>query len=304
MRVLVTGGAGFIGSRLVRSLTASGASVCVLDNLHRGTLDALAGTGADFIEGDIRDSAVVRRASSGVEIVYHLAAQSNVMGALKDCEYAFTTNATGTYNVLKAANDAGARRLIYTSSREVYGDVDRLPVPETAPINPKNPYGISKACGELACRLFNGGTSPDTVVLRLANVYGPGDRDRVIPLFINNALAGRPLLIYGTGKVLDFVWVDDVVDALIRASRMRGGCRAINIGTGYSVELPALAERIITLTGSRSQVEYAPARSVEVDRYVACIDSARELLEFTPEPEALSHLPEVIESIPRPRSSA
>jgi nucleoside-diphosphate-sugar epimerase len=297
MRVLVTGGAGFIGSHLVRRLTASGASVCVLDNLHRGTLDALTGTGADFVEGDIRDSAIVRRASSGVEIVYHLAAQSNVMGALKDRDYAFTTNVTGAYNVLNAAHDAGARRLIFTSSREVYGDVNRLPVPETAAVNPKNPYGISKACGELACRVFDS-TSLDTIILRLANVYGPGDRDRVIPLFIDNALGGHPLVIYGTGKVLDFVWVEDVVDALIRAGKVRGGCRPINIGTGYPVELPALAERILHLTGSRSRIEHAPARSVEIDRYVACIDSARELLEFSPEPQALSHLPEVIGSMP------
>src|SRR5262249_25559920 len=146
-----------------------------------------------------------------------LAAQSNVMGAVYDADYAFSSNVTGTYNVLQAAKSAGVKRVLFTSSREVYGDPEQLPVQETSALRPKNGYGASNAAGEIYCHTAaNEGL--ETSILRLANVYGTRDRDRVIPLFSQAAASGAPLTLYGGEQVLDFVWIDTVVDALIKAA--------------------------------------------------------------------------------------
>ena len=162
MRVLVTGGAGFLGSHLVDAVVAAGDEVIILDNLYRGSaanIDAHLRSGAvTFIEGDIRDYTAVLEAAAGVDVVYHLAAQSNVIGALEDTDYSFTTNVAGTYNVLKAAACAGVRRLVFSSSREVYGEPDSIPVPESAPLTAKYPYGASKIAGEAYCRVWESTT--------------------------------------------------------------------------------------------------------------------------------------------------
>jgi UDP-glucose 4-epimerase len=295
MRILVTGGAGFIGSHLTkRLLETNPTKVVVLDNLHRGCLEALAEVRKriEFQEADIRDAALLRAAMQGVDVVYHLAAQANVLGAVADMDYSFFTNTVGTYNVLREARHCGVRRVVFTSSREVYGEVARLPVPESAPLNPKNAYGASKAAGELYCRIF--GSEPEVVILRLANVYGPNDRDRVIPLFLGHALAGRPLTIFGENKILDFVWVGDVVGALLEAGRRDVAGETINVGSGRGTTLPELAERIVGMTGSASEVQFAEARSVEVDRFVADIQRAQKLLGYMPPVDPLYRLGETL----------
>src|SRR5581483_5631160 len=161
MAIVVTGGAGFIGRHLVERLCQDGMGVAsepvvVLDNLRRGSREALAPLIAAgrvrFIEGDVRDPRTVRQTLAGAETIFHLAAQANVMGSESDPDYAFVTNVTGTYNVLEAAQEAGARRIVFASSREVYGQPPVLPVPEDAPFAPKNAYGATKAAGEMACR--------------------------------------------------------------------------------------------------------------------------------------------------------
>jgi UDP-glucose 4-epimerase len=292
MRVLVTGGAGFIGSHLTRKLLLDPAvTVRILDNLYRGRNTFPGVSRVEFIEGDIRDRQAVRAATDGVDAVYHLAAQSNVLGAVKDMEYSFTTNVVGTFEVLSAARACGVRTVIFTSSREVYGQVDRLPVPESAPLDPKNAYGASKAAGEVYCRLF-AGSGMEVVVLRLANVYGPGDSERVIPLFLSNARSGRPLVIHGENKILDFVWIGDVLDALLSVRTPGMGGQTINIGTGEGTTLPDLAQRILCLTRSSSAIETAGAREAEVDRFVADIRLAQNLLGYRPS-APLTHLAEV-----------
>ena len=178
MRLLVTGGAGFIGSHLVDRLVAAGyGRITVLDNLRRGCIGNLAESRKRirFLEGDIRDLDWVRRAMRGVGIVYHLAAQSNVLGARQDEDYSFTTNVAGTLNVLRAARDSGVKRLLFTSSREVYGDPESIPVPESAPLAPKNGYGASKMAGEAYCRAFQG-QGMDICIVR------PGQRLRAARL--------------------------------------------------------------------------------------------------------------------------
>jgi UDP-glucose 4-epimerase len=298
MRVLVTGGGGFIGNHLVRRLQQDPAvSVRILDNLHRGRNTFAGVPRVEFVQGDVRDRRTVRAAMDGIGLVYHLAAQSNVLGALRDIDYSFTTNVAGTFEVLSAARECGVRRIVFTSSREVYGDVAVLPVPESAPLNPKNAYGASKAAGELYCRVF-AESGIDVVVFRLANVYGPGDAGRVVPLFLDNASSGRPLTIYGADKILDFVWIGDAVDALVKAQTAPVAGQAINIGSGEGATLPALARQILNVTGSSSAIESVAARKGETDRFVADIRLAARLLNYRPS-TGLVHLREVAAAFTR-----
>jgi nucleoside-diphosphate-sugar epimerase len=299
MRVVVTGGAGFIGSRLVDRLLAERVGeVVVLDNFVRGDRRHLAahahragGDALRVVEGDIRDSALLHAVFDGADVVHHLAAQSNVMGAVTDVDYSFTTNVVGTFNVLQAAHSCRVKRVVFTSSREVYGEVASLPVLEAAPTNAKNGYGASKAAGELYARVFRSTYGLDVAVLRLANVYGPRDRDRVIPLWLDAAAGGRDLLVYGGAQVLDFVWVDHVVEALVRAARDGVAYDAVNVGSGHGTPILDLASRLLEVTGSRSRVDLRPARSVEVTRYVADVGLMRAALGLTPPDDPLFALP-------------
>jgi UDP-glucose 4-epimerase len=234
--------------------------------------------------------------AEGAELIYHLAAESRVLDAEEDLERTFTTNVQGTFNVLSAALEGGVRRVIFTSSREVYGDPKALPVAEDASLAPKNAYGVSKAAAELWCRAFQN-RGLDVVILRLANVYGPGDQGRVIPTFIDRALSGRPLLLYGGSQVLDFVWVGDVVDVLFRAGDMRGGYDGlpINVGSGCGTGLADLAERVRELVDQQVEVVVEPSRPVEVERFVADVSRLRALFGLPRNGDPLAHLPELIE---------
>jgi UDP-glucose 4-epimerase len=280
MRILITGGGGFIGRHLAADLVHRSHSVLVLDNLYRGTFESLKGLDLEYVRGDVRDIDKLRCLMTRVDLVYHLAAQSNVIGSMQDIEYSFSTNVVGTFNVLRSAAEAGIRRVVFTSSREIYGDVDCLPVLETTPYNPKNSYGASKVAGELYCRMFS--SKVEVVVLRLANVYGPGDRDRVVPIFLSNALRGDPLVIFGTGKLLDFISLYEVIYCLLKAGERDVAGAVINVGSGFGIALPDLAKRILQITESVSPIKFESPRRIEIDRFVADIGRARELLDFMP----------------------
>jgi len=296
VKALVTGGAGFLGSHLVDALVAAGDEVIVLDNLRRGALaniDHLWSKHVTFIEGDIRDYSAILEASTGVDVLYHLAAQSNVIGAITDTDYSFTTNVVGTYNVLKGAAQAGVRRLVFASSREVYGEPESIPVPESAPLDAKNVYGASKVAGEAYCHVWQSTTGLECQILRFANIYGPRDRDRVIPIWLERASRGQPLELYGGEQVIDFVWVGTAVRALLAAAGSQLS-DPINVGSGTGVTLPHLAHRILEETGSASKLKILPARPVEVVRFVADVGRMRRVLGLTPEPDALAHLSECL----------
>jgi UDP-glucose 4-epimerase len=296
MRILVTGGAGFIGSHLIDRLVRDRAgSVVVLDNLARGRLKnlELSRDAVEFIEGDIRDREAVRNAIRGADLVYHLAAQSSVMGAVTDLEYSFSTNVVGTFNLLQAACDNGVKRLVFTSSREVYGDPASLPVPETAALNPKNSYGASKAAAEFYCRVFRD-CGLETSILRLTNVYGARDFGRVIPIFIEKAAQGQPLTLYGGNQVVDFVWIDTVTEALMAAGSGIATNGPMNVGSGQGTSLVELANRILQCSGSESTLSVMPSRDVEVVRFVADIAKAVSLLSLSNGGGSLSHLPELV----------
>ncbi|MCC7446026.1 MAG: NAD-dependent epimerase/dehydratase family protein [Anaerolineae bacterium] len=298
-RVLVTGGVGFIGSHLVDSLVQHGAAqVIVLDDLSRaraGWRDTLPPQ-VKFIEGSILDRDTLVSAISGVDVVYHLAAVATVMDAVRDPERAFAVNAQGAVNVALAACRAGVRRFVFASSREVYGDPPVLPVPESVPLSPKNIYGASKAAAEMVLPTL--ADQIEMVILRLANVYGPGDRGRVIPIFINNALAGRPLTLFGGQQVLDLVWIGDVVESFIKAGFSMEPIREpVNIGSGTITSLQALAECIAGLVDNRIAIEIAPPRGPEVERYQADLTRAGYYLGLQPNDSPLSHLSHVLEAV-------
>jgi len=294
-KALVTGGAGFIGAHLVRKLAAQGTEVLVLDNLKRAPkakAEALAQLArVRMLEGDIRRFDLLAPAVRGVDVVFHLAAQSNVMGAVVDPDYSITTNVLGTFNVLRAAAEAGVPRIVFTSSREVYGDPHALPVAEDAPLLAKNPYGASKVAGEAYCRTFASGRLSIEVV-RLANVYGAGDSDRVIPLWLSAALAGQNLQVYGGEQVIDFLWVGTCVDALLFAAE-HGLPGPVNIGSGIGTKILDLASRVLEVTRSSSQVVRTAPREIEVAKFVADTRRMR-ALGLQPEPDPLAHLGELV----------
>jgi UDP-glucose 4-epimerase len=263
---------------LVRKLLDYGLSVIAVDNLHRGDLRVL-DSRAEFRCVDIRNRSALKAALEGVRDIYHLAAQSNVIGACEDSGYSVSTNILGTYNIFACARELGIRKVLFTSSREVYGEVQSLPVDEDRSRNPKNTYGMTKAAGELYSEEFcRSGLNITT--LRLANVYGSGDSGRVIPLFVERALRNEDLTVFGQGKLLDFVHVDDVVAALVSAGVSNRAPQVYNIGSGIGTALEDLARHIVALTGSSSSIRYGQTRAIEVDRYISNTERARRELDF------------------------
>lgn len=299
MKILVTGGAGFIGSHLVdRLIQTNAGQVMVLDNFSRGREEhlALSRNKIEIVRGDIRDRTLLQSVLKGVDLVFHLAAQANVLGAVRDLDYSFETNVVGTYEVLRTAKAAGTKRVIFSSSREVYGEPTSLPVPETAPIAPKNAYGVSKATGEMYCRLFED-RGMEVIVFRLANVYGTRDRERAIPLFAEQSLAGKSLTVFGRNKILDFLWIDDLLDVFCKASTCPCPEGPVNVGSGKGVNLVDLAEQISALTGNCSVVQVTEERAPEVGRYVADVGLARRLFDLHCPNAPIEHLPAVVNFI-------
>lgn len=301
-RVVVTGGAGFIGSHVVDALLqGSAAEVTVVDNFSRGRPENLAACEGDprlrLIRADIRDLDEMRRAFRGATVVYHLAAQSTVMGAAADMDLTFNTNVIGTYNVLKAAAEQGARRVIFTSSREVYGEPVSLPVDESHPLFSINSYGASKVAGEALCRAFARERDLETTVLRLANVYGARDVGRVIPHWIAQARDGRDLVVYGGEQIIDFIWVGDVARAIVRAADSDVQLPPINVASGTGTKILDLARRIAHLSGSGAEIRVVPRRSIEVMRFIGSTDRMAQLLGVAPAPDPLSHLVGMIRAV-------
>ena len=297
MRFLITGGAGFIGSHLAERLVREQlGSVIILDNLHRGNTENLSDCReqVSFVKGDIRNVVLLEAITQGCTHVFHLASQSNVMGAVQHPDYTLSSNITGTHNVLQAARNAKVARVVFASSREVYGESTVLPVLENAPLLPKNLYGVSKLTGELFCRLF-ARDGLETVVLRLANVYGTRDLGRVIPLFIGKALDGQPLNLYGGQQTLDLIWIETVVDVLMRSALDQQFIdEPVNVGSGKGVAITELVQRILGATQSQSSVEFFRARESEVVAFVADIQRAQKYFSVVSPEDPLAHLIEVV----------
>lgn len=300
-RAVVTGGAGFIGSHLVDALLAANTEVTVLDSFTRGRMANLAQWESDprlrIVRADVRDLDAVRRALRDATVVYHLAAQSTVMGAARDVDYTFSTNVVGTFNVLKAAAELGARRFVFSSSREVYGEPVGLPVDESHPLLSINSYGASKVAGEALCRAFARECSLETAILRLSNVFGERDYGRVIPHWIEQARAGRDLIVYGGQQIIDFVWVGDVIQALLSAGRSDVALPPINIASGTGTKILDLARRISHLAASTGEIKVVERRSIEVSRFVGSTDRMQQLLGVSPVADSLAQLTNMIRAV-------
>jgi UDP-N-acetylglucosamine/UDP-N-acetyl-alpha-D-glucosaminouronate 4-epimerase len=291
MDVLVTGGAGFIGSSLIRSLAASNHDVRAFDDLSTGSLDNLRDLdGLAVITGDVRDLDSVRRAVEGVEVVYHLAALPSVARSVADPLTTHAVNVNGTLNILVASRDAGVRRVVYASSSSVYGDTPTLPKHERMPPSPLSPYAASKLAGEVYCRAFANVYELETVSLRFFNVFGPGQDPAsqyaaVIPRFITRMLIGEPPEIYGDGhQSRDFTFVQNAIQACTLAASARSDAvgESFNIGCGGRTTLLDLVEAINELLNVSIRPSFSAPRPGDIPHSHADIAKAERFLGYRP----------------------
>jgi nucleoside-diphosphate-sugar epimerase len=291
MRLLVTGGGGFIGSHLVQACLEDGHEVRVLDNFATGRRENLIGLDSSFelIEGDIQSYERVHNAALGCEMVLHQAAMPSVPRSIQDPLTSNASNVIGTLNVLLAARDNDVRRVIFASSSSVYGASEALPKVESQAPLPISPYAVAKLAGEGYCRSFNAVYGLETVALRYFNVFGPrqdplSQYAAVIPIFLSAVLKGERPTIYGDGnQTRDFTYVSNIIDAnrlAMTASDVAGQLLNVGCGTGVSINEVVLA--IAELTGHEVTPRYAPPRIGDVPHSTASIDRAREVLGFEP----------------------
>jgi nucleoside-diphosphate-sugar epimerase len=292
--MLVTGGAGFIGSHLVERLVAQGHEVRVLDNLSQGRAEWIH-PAAQFIEGDITDPAACRQACAGVDGIFHLAAMSKVAPSIDKFEFCTEQNIIGTQNLLIAARDARARKVVYSGSSTYYGN-GAAPQEESALPDCLNPYAVSKYVGELFCEMFTRLYQLPTITLRYFNVYGPrqpevGAYALVLGIFLEQRRRGAPLTIHGDGSQRrDFVHVSDVVEANLVAYTGEAQATAINIGSGTNISVREIADMI-----SPDQI-HQERRAGDAEETLADIGRARRLLGWSPRMSFADGLRQLLET--------
>jgi UDP-glucose 4-epimerase len=320
MKVLVTGGAGFIGSHLVQGLIEAGHRVRVLDSLIGGHRENLSEFAADveFFEGDCSDPATAERATRGMEVVYHEAAVPSVARSVEDPASSHRNSATATLAMLVAARDAGVRRFIYAGSSSVYGDAAALPKREDMTPRPLSPYAVGKLGGEQYVRIFSSLYGMETLTLRYFNVFGPrqdpsSPYSGVISVFITAMLEGRTPVLYGDGKQSrDFTYVANVIDGNLRALTANGlAGQAVNVATNRRVTLNALLKTLGRELGIDVLTVRKPARPGDIKHSLADIRLARRLLGYRPTVDFETGLRHTLDwyreraavSAPRPRRS-
>jgi nucleoside-diphosphate-sugar epimerase len=291
LKILVTGGAGFIGSHLAEALVGRGHRVRVLDDLSAGRRPNLRAVrdDVDFMRGNCADLETARRATRGMDVVYHEAAVPSVARSVADPVLSHRANATATLTMLVAARDGGVRRFIYAGSSSVYGDARQLPKREDMEPRPLSPYAVGKLVGEHYLRIFHGLYGLETLTLRYFNVYGPRQNaaspySGVISLFVTSLLAGKRPVIYGDGQQSrDFTYVDDVVQANVRALTARGlAGQHVNVATGHRVTLRQLLETLGREIGVPARAESRPPRAGDIRHSLADISAAHRLLGYRP----------------------
>ncbi|HJU63862.1 MAG TPA: SDR family oxidoreductase [Candidatus Binatia bacterium] len=290
-RYLVTGGAGFIGSHIVRRLVEEGELVRVVDNLSTGQSIRLKDVrdSIEFVEGDLADQRVSDEAVRGVAYVLHQAAVPSVQRSVCDPIGTNRSNVTATLNVLESCRKAGVRRLVFAASSSAYGDTEVLPKVEEMPANPLSPYALQKFVGERYCKLYYDLYGLETVSLRYFNVFGP-DQDphseysAVIPKFINKLLAREPLTVYGDGEQSrDFTYVENVVQANVLALRaIAAPGNVCNVGCGEKVTLNELIRLLEAILGIKAKVNYTAPRAGDVRHSLADLGLARRILGYEP----------------------
>ncbi len=290
--VLVTGGAGFVGSNLVRRLVEEGARVRVLDDLFTGRVENLPPKGIEFVQGSVCDATLVGRLVAEADVVFHAAAR-NIVVSTRNPREDFETNIGGTLNVLLAAREHRGRvqRVLYTSSTSVYGNPRYLPINEDDRLSLLTPYAVSKLGGENYCMAFYESYGLPTTAVRYSNIFGPGQDPAnpycgVVAKFIEALFEGRPPVIHGDGnQTRDFTFVDDAVGAtLLAATSDRALGEVFNVGTGVETRVNELAEILIRLCGADVRPEHKDRRDVDnIRRRVVNIEKTRRTLRWVPE---------------------
>lgn len=290
MKVLITGGAGFVGSALANRLAAEGREVRVIDDLSDGDAGRLH-PAVHFTRGDVNDIPLLWKLLGGVQCVYHLAAKISVSeSTLYPRDYNLV-NVGGTVSVLEAVRDASVQRIVLSSSGAIYGDQATLPYREDLPPDPRSPYAVSKLAAEYYVRTTGILWGMTTVSLRLFNVYGPGQQlpkahPPVIPSLLRQALKGGSLVVHGDGRqTRDFVYIDDVVDALVAASNVPDATidrQVINVGSGVEVSINDLIRKISAALGKDLFPLYVPTAEKGASRLCADLTKARALIGFDP----------------------
>jgi UDP-glucose 4-epimerase len=289
-KALVTGGAGFIGSNLVRALIERGDDVRVLDNFSTGNRGNLDGLDVEIVEGELRSYERVHNAVRGTEVVYHLGALGSVPRSVQDPLTSSAVNVEGTLNVLLAARDEGVRRVVFASSSSVYGAQRELPVDETLSTDPISPYGVAKLAAERYCVSFSRVyESFETVVLRYFNVFGPRQNPHsqyaaMVPLFITAIAGGEPVTVFGDGEQSrDFTYVANVVDATVRAADANGASgRIFNVAAGSPASVNDVAAAIGRIVGKPVERRFAPERPGDIRNSWANVTAAKEVLGYAP----------------------
>ncbi len=305
-KVIVTGGAGFIGSHLTELLLSRGYHIIIIDDFSTGKIaniePLLKSMKVDFIQGSITELPLLQNLFQGVDFVFHQAALSSVPRSIEDPLSTNKVNITGTLNVLLAARDNNVKKVIYASSSSVYGNTPTLPKREDMVSNPQSPYALTKLVGEYYCRVFHQIYDLPTICLRYFNVYGPRqDSDSqyaaVIPIFIARLSQNKPPIIYGDGKqTRDFTFVKDVIQANIIGAES-DACGVFNIGRGENSTLNDLAKTITDLMGKDLQSEYQPPRVGDVRDSLADISRAR-AIGYEPQYSLDKGLRETIKRLP------
>ena len=288
MRTLVTGGAGFIGSNLVKQLVLDGHEVAVLDNLmsgYRCNLDPF--PEVRFVEGDVRDEAAVADAMKGAEVVFHLAASVGNKRSIDHPIIDAEINVIGTLRVLEAARRERVRKIVTSSSAGIFGELTTLPIREDHPVEPDSPYGCPKLCKEKECLAYAKLYDIEAVCLRYFNVYGPNQRfdayGNVIPIFAFKMLRGETLTIFGDGEqTRDFINVRDVVQANIKAAHAVGVSGAFNMGSAGRITINTLVNLLREASGIEPIVVHGPPRPGDVRHSLADISAAKKAFGFEP----------------------
>jgi UDP-glucose 4-epimerase len=287
-KVLVTGGAGFIGSNLVKHLVEKRNYVTVFDNFMSGYQSNLEPfPSINIINADVRDKNAVEEAMRDVEVVFHLAAsvgnQRSINNPILDAEI----NVLGTLNVLESARKIGVRKIVTSSSAGIFGELKTIPIKEDHQIEPDSPYGCTKLCEEKLCLAYAKLYNIEAICLRYFNVYGPNQRfdayGNVIPIFVFKMLRNESLIIYGDGEqTRDFVHVNDVVQANIKAAETVGLSGAINIASGKSVTINRLVEMITKDNVRKVNIVHGPERPSDVRHSLADLSFAKQIINYVP----------------------
>jgi UDP-glucose 4-epimerase len=281
MKILITGGSGFIGSHIVELYQDKAVEIRVLDNLRTGYRHNLDGLRHTFIEGSITDRELVKKAVEGVDYIFHLAALVSVPESMAKPGECVDINVHGLLNVLEEASAAGVKKLVFASSAAIYGDNPTVPKLETMLPEPKSPYAITKLDGEYYLGMFQNEGKLETAAIRFFNVFGPrqdpkGAYAAAVPIFIEKAVRNEPITVYGDGEqTRDFIYVKDIVGALTFAVETPGVTGVFNAGYGGQITINDLADGLIKAAGSDSRIIHAAERAGDVRHSRASADKLR-----------------------------